>query len=406
MIRFIVALLCVVLGAILALCFMEDSGYLLLMWHNTSVEMSMLLAVILWLLLTIAAFVILEVLLGVLGLRALLNRWLTLRGYQRAQHYLNQGMVQLAREDYVSAEKLLVRSAKLSIDPLVPYLTAVQAAQAQQATQRAEDYLNLISSHKHHLAVHIARIKLWLATGQWEAAAARLKQIYPHYKKEFVISQLLLEVLLKLKAWSDLIEWLPILSKSPHFETVQQQALLHSAYTQSFNYLAKTTGRADKHQAFEQLQLFWQQLPRHYQRDTDIVFSYVQSLISLACYDESARICYRVLSEEWHNGLITLYGRILHADPELALEQAKQWLTLHPQSPALLLTLGRLNMQCHQWEVAKGYFEQSLALHKNPEVFAEFVRLLQHSNDPQAGHYLIAGLNQLLEQPLPALPLP
>lgn len=405
MIKFIVALLCVVVGAILALSFMADSGYLLLMWHNTSIEMSLLLAAILWLLLTIAAFVVLEVLLGVLGLRALLNRWLTLRAYQRAQQYLNQGMVQLAREDYVSAEKLLVRSAKLSADPLVAYLAAVKAAQAQQATQRAEDYLNLIPT-KHHIAVQIARIRLWIATGQWEAAAARLKQIYPHYKKEFVISQLLLEVLLKLQAWSDLLEWLPILSKSPHFETVQQQALLHSAYAQSFSYMAKTTGRADKHQAFEQLQLFWQQLPRHHQRDTDIVYSYVQTLINLACYDESARICYRVLSEQWHHGLITLYGRILHADPEIALQQAQQWLVIHPQNPALLLTLGRLCMQCHQWQTAKGYFEQSLALHKNPEVFAEFVRLLQHSNDPQAGHYLIAGLNQLLEQPLPALPLP
>ncbi|MBK6758405.1 MAG: hypothetical protein IPG70_12675 [Moraxellaceae bacterium] len=60
---------------------------------------------------------------------------------------------------------------------------------------------------------------------------------------------------------------------------------------------------------------FWQQVPRYYQRDTDVVLSYVQTLISLACYDE-VRICYRVLGEQWHNGLVTLYGRILHADPK------------------------------------------------------------------------------------------
>lgn len=211
--------------------------------------------------------------------------------------------------------------------------------------------------------------------------------------------------MVKLQAWSDLLEWLPILSKAPT-DTLPQQALLQSAYLHSFEFIAKTTGRVDKTHAFGQLQNFWQQVPRHYQRDTDVVLSYVQTLISLACYDESARICYRVLGEQWHNGLVTLYGRILHADPEIALEQAKQWLVLHPQSPALLLTLGRLSMQCHQWQAAKGYFEQSLVLHKNPETFAEFVRLLQHSNDPEAGHYLIAGLNQLLKQPLPALPLP
>jgi hypothetical protein len=35
-------------------------------------------------------------------------------------------------------------------------LAAVQAAQAQQAVQRAEDYLNLINDKKHHLTVHIS----------------------------------------------------------------------------------------------------------------------------------------------------------------------------------------------------------------------------------------------------------
>ncbi len=405
MIKVLFGLLFIVIGAGLGFAFIEDSGYVLLVWHNTSVEMSLVLAIILSIMSLVSVLVLLEILLGTLGLRALLQRWLMLRRYQQSQRYFSQGMAMLTLENYAFAEKLFVRSAQTATDSLPAYLAAVQAAQAQQATQRAEDYLNLINDKKHHLTVHITRIKLWLATGQWEAAAARLKSIYPHYKKERVISQLLLEALVKLQAWSDLLEWLPILSKAPT-ETLRQQALLQAAYLNSFEFIAKTTGRVDKTHAFGQLQNFWQQVPRHYQRDTDVVLSYVQTLISIACYDESARICYRVLSEQWHNGLVTLYGRILHSEPEIALEQAKQWLVLHPQSPALLLTLGRLSMQCHQWQAAKGYFEQSLVLHKNPETFAEFVRLLQHSNDPEAGHYLIAGLNQLLKQPLPALPLP
>jgi len=405
MINVLFGLLFIIVGVALGFAFIEDSGYVLLVWRNTSIEMSLILAVIALTTALVSAFVLLEVLLGTLGLRALFKRWLTLRRYQQAQRYFGQGMAMLSLDNHAAAEKLFVRSAKAATEPLAAYLAAVKAAQAQQAVQRAEDYLNLINDKKHHLTVHIERIKLWLATGQWEAAAARLKSIYPHYKKERVISQLLLEALVKLQAWSDLLEWLPILSKAPT-DTLPQQALLQSAYLHSFEFIAKTTGRVDKTHAFGQLQNFWQQVPRHYQRDTDVVLSYVQTLISLACYDESARICSRVLGEKWHNGLVTLYGRILHADPEIALEQAKQWLVLHPQSPALLLTLGRLSMQCHQWQAAKGYFEQSLVLHKNPETFAEFVRLLQHSNDPEAGHYLIAGLNQLLKQPLPALPLP
>lgn len=405
MIRFMMGLVFMLVGAVMALGFIKDGGYVLVIWHQTSIEMSLILMVIIGLLALFYLFIMLELMLGVLGLRTLLQKWLNTQRYQRTQQYLTQGMALLAQEEYAAAEKILVRSAKLSQDPLVAYLGAVQAAQALQATQRAEDYLNLIAN-KHHLTVHIARMRLWIASGQWEAAAARLKESYSHYKKELIINQLLLEVLLKLHAWSDLVEWLPTLSKSLSFESVSQQTLLHTAYQQLFNYLGKTTGRTDKYQALEQLQHFWQQLPRHTQRDAEVVCAYVNALISIACYDESARICCRVLGEQWHHGLVALYGRILHAQPQLALEQAQQWQKIHPQSPVLLLTLGRLSMQCCQWAEAKAYFEQSLTLHKNPEVFAEFVRLLQHSNDPQAGQYLIAGLNQLLEQPLPAIPLP
>ncbi|MBK7301323.1 MAG: hypothetical protein IPI79_13980 [Moraxellaceae bacterium] len=270
MINVLFGLLFIIVGVALGFAFIEDSGYVLLVWRNTSIEMSLMLAVIALTTALVSAFVLLEVLLGTLGLRALFKRWLTLRRYQQAQRYFGQGMAMLSLDNHAAAEKLFVRSAKAATEPLAAYLAAVKAAQAQQAVQRAEDYLNLINDKKHHLTVHIERIKLWLATGQWEAAAARLKSIYPHYKKERVISQLLLEALVKLQAWSDLLEWLPILSKAPT-DTLPQQALLQSAYLHSFEFIAKTTGRVDKTHAFGQWQNFWQQVPRHYQRDTDVV---------------------------------------------------------------------------------------------------------------------------------------
>ena len=222
MINVLFGLLFIIVGVALGFAFIEDSGYVLLVWRNTSIEMSLMLAVIALTTALVSAFVLLEVLLGTLGLRALFKRWLTLRRYQQAQRYFGQGMAMLSLDNHAAAEKLFVRSAKAATEPLAAYLAAVKAAQAQQAVQRAEDYLNLINDKKHHLTVHIERIKLWLATGQWEAAAARLKSIYPHYKKERVISQLLLEALVKLQAWSDLLEWLPILSKAPT-DTLPQQ---------------------------------------------------------------------------------------------------------------------------------------------------------------------------------------
>ena len=406
MIKLIVLLCCFIFGAWIGNIFLADSGYVLIVWQQTSIELSLFLAVLLLILTAGIGLVALELLLGVFGLRALLNKWLQQRRSLRAQRSYNKGLEALVLENFRRAEKLFNQSAKASSEPLAAYLAAAQAAQGQQASQRAEDYLQLADSYQHRLTVQIMRIRLWLQTGQWEAAAAQLKSIYPHYKKEPVVNQLLLESLVKLQAWQDCLEWLPILAKAPIAETITNQALMKTAYQHSLEVLAKTTGRVDKTITFRQLQEFWQQIPRQHQRDTDVVMSYVQALISVGFYDEASVIIARVLNENWHHGLAELYGRVLHAEPELALEQAKTWLKLHPQSPVLLLTLGRLSMQCRDWPMAKVYFEQSLVLHKNTETYAEFVRLLQHLNDPEAGHYLIAGLNQLISKPLPNLPLP
>jgi uncharacterized protein HemY len=47
MIKVLFGLLFIVIGAGLGFTFIEDSGYVLLVWHNTSVEMSLVLAIIL-----------------------------------------------------------------------------------------------------------------------------------------------------------------------------------------------------------------------------------------------------------------------------------------------------------------------------------------------------------------------
>lgn len=406
MIKLAILLLFFVFGAWLGNIFLADSGYVLIVWQQTSIELSLFLAVLLLMLVAGMGLICLELLLGVFGLRALLNKWLQQRRSVRAQRSYSKGLEALALEDFRRAEKLFNQSAKASYEPLAAYLAAAQAAQGQHAAQRAEEYLQLADSYQYRLMVQITRIRLWLQTGQWEAAAAQLKSIYSHYKKEPVVNQLLLESLVKLQAWQDCLEWLPILAKAPIADTLTNQALMKVAYQHSLIMLAKTTGRVDKTITFRQLQEFWQQIPRQHQRDADVVMSYVQALISVGFYQEASTIIERVLNENWHNGLAELYGRVLHAEPEIALEQAKKWLNIHPQSPVLLLTLGRLSMQCRDWTMAKAYFEQSLVLHKNTETYAEFVRLLQHLNDPEAGHYLIAGLNQLINQPLPNLPLP
>lgn len=405
MMKLLAVLLFLLLGGALGWLFLADNGYVLVAWQQSSVEMSLALAVILLIFAAMLSAIALELLLGVFGLRALVGKWLGQRRHHRAQSALTKGLMLMAVDDFKRAEKMFLRSAQLaSTDSFPAYLAACQAAQAQLAFQRAEDYLVLAETSTNRLAIQLTRVRLWIASGQWEAAISSLKALYSHDRKEPVIAELLLKTLISLKSWQEIMELLPLLSKT--LAKVEVSSLLKEAYQRSLSWLAQTGSRVDKVATLKRLRDFWATLPTFIQSDMDVIYSYAEAMMAVGFEEEAEELLRVSIRQQWHNGLVELYGRIRHSQPETNLQYALSWLQKHPQSPVLLLTLGRLSMQSRQWSEAKAYFEQSLSLHKNTETYAEYVRLLQHLNDPEALHYLIAGLNQLIVKPLPNLPLP
>ncbi|PTQ91071.1 heme biosynthesis protein HemY [Agitococcus lubricus] len=404
MTRLLLLLFSLLLGGGLALLFLADNGYVLIAWQQSSIEMSLALALLLMLLSVLILFSAIELLLGVFGVRILLRKWLQRRRYQQAQQHFHKGLYWSSLAEYKQAEKAFARSAEFASEGLAAYLAAADAAQQQGAIQRAEDYLQRADIPAHRIPVQMARIRLWMATGQWEVAASSLKLFYQHDRKQTIIAELLIEVLVKLQAWPDLIELLPLLTKTLAYQ--ESPASLNDAYQRSMQWLVQTGSRVDKVATLKRLRDFWATIPNFAQQNIEIILSYAQAVVAIGFDEEAEDLIRSTLDQEWHNGLVELYGRLRYSQPEQSLAKAKEWLKKRPQNPVLLLTLGRLSMQNRLWDDAKAYFEQSLTLHKNTETYAEFVRLLQHLNDPEANHYLIAGLNQLISKPLPNLPLP
>jgi HemY protein len=68
------------------------------------------------------------------------------------------------------------------------------------------------------------------------------------------------------------------------------------------------------------------------------------------------------LRKQWSERLVTVWGQLglAHADTRLA--RAEGWLAAQPESPALLLALGRLCVQGKLWGKAREYLERGLAL--------------------------------------------
>ena len=91
--------------------------------------------------------------------------------------------------------------------------------------------------------------------------------------------------------------------------------------------------------------------------------------------------------------LIIAYGRIETAEPAKRLKRAEQWLKVHAEDGALLLTAARLCMAEELWGKARSYLESSLAMAPRTDAYALYGRLLkQFGEDENAALAFRSGL--------------
>ena len=170
---------------------------------------------------------------------------------RKAQILTELGLCQLAEGEWRKAEDKLVKAAKISKKPLISYLSAATAANAQHAFDRRENYLRV--AHKHDkqaaVAIGLTQAKLQLESEQWEQALSTLQhldQLSPHHSH---ILKLLLEINMTLCQWSECHKLLRSVKK---YKAVTKK--LYDQYEYDIN-LALLKEMAAKG---ENLKSFWQ----------------------------------------------------------------------------------------------------------------------------------------------------
>lgn len=392
-------------GAGIGLMALRDPGYVLVSWGLTSLEMSLWLAALLWLLSVAASLLAIDLLLRVLGLADWWRRFVSLRRHSRSQQAFEEGSVRLERGDWKRAERLLALAAKLSPRPLPAWLAAARAAARGQAWDRAEQYLVLAEEQGNRLAVGLARARLLLAAGRWEQAAVTLAQLQQRFGNDAGVLRLRVEALTRLARWGELADLLPTLQARGLADDSQFAALEKRANREVLGWIAQTAGRSDRSHLARRLREYWQALPRRLRQDDELLAAYAGELLRAGADDEVEALLAGALEKQWSNAGIEVYGRTRSTRPEQALARAEAWKAAHPSNPGLMLALGRLCLQNHRWVDARHYFEAALALRKSPEAYAELIRLLTQLDDREAGRYLVESLGQINAR-LPELPLP
>lgn len=406
---FIILLLLLLAGAWIGQLMVQDPGYVLLAYKDTTVETS------LWvlLLMAIVAFAVLHTLINLIGRARLpaqrVRNWRGRRNQKIAQGKTLKGLMALSEGNWWKAQRFLTQAAERSEQPLINYLAAAKAAHEQGEANAADNLLQKAreATPKAEVAVGIVQAQIQLSRGQNEPALATLLHLKRLAPKHSYVLKLLKEAYVRLNDWSGLTELMPELRR--HQALPEDQ--LRELETRAARYLLEQSFSSQPAEADSQTKLHavahtWQSLPASCTHDPDLIEQYAGLIMQTGSADEAEKMLRDQLKKQWDEKLVSLYGRIASSAPHKQLDTARAWLKKHDDSPALELTLGRLSMQNEHWGAAIKHFEQSLELQPSSEAYAELSRLLIHLGEKErAGEISAQGFN-LVNGQLPRLPLP
>lgn len=390
-------------GAFLLTLMSRDNGYILIAWHQTTVEMSLWMGV----LITVA---VLWLMLFVFRLSYVLRlAWANFQ-LARQQKLTTKGWIDFAEGEWKRAANAFLQAAPRAGAPFSNYLMAARAANEMGEQQRAEEILKQAEQQapKAHIAINLTRAEIQLQNRQWNECLATLLLIRRHSPRHRAALTMLRTVYTQLRQWESLQQLASDMHRAKLIDETQRAQFEREVIEHMLVDAADDAGK-DAH-PLQKLDAAWQKLPKVSQQSRAMVLQYARGLSAFGAEARAEELLRTTIrdgaNQEWlHPDVISLYGRIRGQDVARQLAVAEVWSRSLPNDPAILLALGRLSLRNKQWEKARHYFESCLRLGENAEASMELGRLLIAMNELDRGKKLLEkGFSSA--HILPALPLP
>ena len=391
--------LLVIIGALLvgilaALAALKDPGYVLIARAPWSVEMSLPVFLLLALVGSAAIFLVIYAIVLLVRIPSNVARWRVNRHVRQSREALYQGLIKLAEGNWVEAESQLLASMRGAEKPLLSYLGAACANQGQGSLEKRDEYLAAAqrSSPQNHLAVGMTQATLQYIAHQSERALAtlsELRQVAPKHKQ---VLKLLAQLYLELRDWTNLANLISQLRQESVLTPREIDALEQRAHRELLT-LSLPSG------SLEPLKKAWNSVPKSLRRDPGFIAIYARHLIQQREMDTAESLLREAIEAEWDDTLVELYG-LVHSDRSAEqLEIAEAWLAMYPENAKLLLTLGRLAVNCRQDQKACGYLEKCISLRGPIDAYREIGTLLERLGEKdRALAYLRRGTELYAEE--------
>ena len=365
------------LGIALALFVRDDPGYVLLGYGNYSIETSMAIFVVASIAIIFASYYLIRLLGGVIHAPSLYQKWQERRRDRVANTALTRGLLAQAEGKWRQSEKALLTYAKKT-ESAVNYLAAAKSAQAQGAIDRMNQYLDMAQAVDPNAstAIRLTQAELLIDSRQFDRAAAALARIRKENPQNTRALILMTKLYQESENWEKLSELLYDLKRNKIYpldvynklEKQVHEALLRTA-CKSDNMVEVRNSRSI--------------VPKHLQRDPDLLAVYAEKLIDEGHHDEAEPLLRAAIKQHFNDKLVYLYGLLYTDNPYSELSAAEKWYKGHEQNPTLLLTLGRLSSRSELWGKARSYLESSVEYGGSPEAYHALAQVLEHIDEPE-----------------------
>ena len=382
----LITILSLVVAVALGHFISDDAGFVVIGYggkeFRTRFVFFVVLLIVGWLLLHLAWRALYRVI-------TLKTRWVGWTGEYRAKRSkraLSNGLVALAEGNFVRAEQLLSRGADDDLAPAVHYLGAAEAAQAQNAVDRRDNYLSLAREAlpSAEVAIGIKRAEMQLANQQIEQSRATLDYLadrYPDNKQVLALQQ---QVYVEAGDIRALLSLLPALRRHRVFDTQRLQ---------EFEQETALAMLATSFSSLDEVNDIWGLLGKSARSLPQPLALYSQQLISFGHHEEAEKLLRKSINRHWHPNTVAEYGNVRIPNAALQLDRAEGWLRSRSDDTDLLLTLAKLAVAAEHWDAAQKYLEQSVSLAPSPIAYQLLVQVHEHAQDDEtARKYQKEGL--------------
>ena len=362
----IIAIVLTLLAAAIAPVFKADPGMVQVHFQGWTIETSVLILV-----------------LAVLAMWLLV--WLILRLWkmpaetarrirdQRALAQLEKGLLALTEGDWSTAERALEKSASSHGRTTARYLAAAEAADGQDAGDRAQWYLEQADTRnrKQKFLVELTRARILIQNGEFAEAKIVLEGLINRRKRHPQVIEMLARCYRELGEWDSLLKLLPTMQKSGVIDEHEAEELKEQA----------AIGELQRCRDKEQLSQSWRVLPKAMQKVPGVVQTFADQAVLIGAPELTEEVIRNSLKREWNSRLLIPYGEPGPDDTSKRLKQCEKWLQTYPEDPWLHLAHGRLCAREELWGKARTHLVRSLEIEPSVAGYDSLGQLLERKGE-------------------------